>query len=366
MIVHRHHLLEHMHRDPDFLPARGIQFARLAIAKACADMPDERLHKAQQRWGARSTVVQMLKADIGGHESGDADFLTSGTRDQAAEFGEVVDSTGLLRSGLTPVPANVPYVAAVTAPTAGWIEQSKGIPVSRAVLDRSTLQAKKIGSLLVLTQELINSSDPRTEMLVLQMMLRAARLTADSAIADPANTGNDATPASITSGATPITSTGDIADDAEAAINAYGGSLETAVWWLRPDLAAQAGLRAGANGAGAGLGALGGTLAGLPAYTSAGIPSDSSGSPLILVDRASVALVDEGYEVQRSRHGSLEMSDTPSAAADVPTSAGVGTKIVSLFQVGAVGLLLLRHVNWTLANPAGAVVVENCDYSAGA
>ncbi len=47
--------------------------------------------------------------------------------------------------------------------------------MSRAVLDRSTLQAKKIGSLLVLTQELIQSADPRVEMMVLSMMLRSAR-----------------------------------------------------------------------------------------------------------------------------------------------------------------------------------------------
>ena len=195
----------------------------------------------------------------------------------------------------------MPFLAAITDPTASWVEQSKGVPVSRAVLDRSTLQAKKIGSLLVLTQELIQSADPRVEMMVLSMMLRSARLTADLAISDPSNSGDDATPASITSGATPIASSGDLADDALAAIDAYGGSLETAVWWMRSDLAAQAGIRAGGFGAGAGLGALGGVLAGLPVYTSEAIPADSSGSPLILLDRASVALVDEGYQVARSR-----------------------------------------------------------------
>ena len=354
-----------MNRDPDFLPARGIQFARLAIAKAAGTHFDEHVAYAARRWGTRSNVVQMLKADVGGHDSGDTDFLTAGTRDAAAEFGEIVDMRGLLQ-GLTPVPANTPFIGAVADPSAGWVGQSKGIPVSRAVLDRTTLQPKKIGSLIVLTNELVNSSDPRTELLVLGMMLRAARLTADSAIADPANTGGDDTPASVTAGATPISSTGDIADDAEAAIAAYGGSLESAVWWLRPELAAQAGLRAGANGAGAGLGALGGTLAGLPAYTSAGIPADSSGSPLILVDRSSVALTDLGYEVQRSRHSTVEMSDAPTGAGDTPTIAGNGTKMVSLFQVGAIGLLLLRHVNWALANPAGAVVVQDCSYAAAA
>ena len=53
-----------MHRDPDFLPARGIQFARLAIAKAAGTYVDEQLDYAARRWGTRSTVVQMLKADV--------------------------------------------------------------------------------------------------------------------------------------------------------------------------------------------------------------------------------------------------------------------------------------------------------------
>jgi HK97 family phage major capsid protein len=208
-------------------------FARLAMATAAGSTTDERLAYVQRRWGSRSPVAQMVvKADVSGHEIGDTDFLSAGTAEGAAEFGEIVDSQGLLRSGLTLVPANTPFLAAVTNPTASWVEQSKSVPVSRAVLDRSTLQAKKVAALLILTQELVNSQDSRAEMTVLRMMLRSARLAADAAIADPANSGNAATPASLTADATPITSTGDLADDAEAALNAFGGCART--WRHRP------------------------------------------------------------------------------------------------------------------------------------
>jgi HK97 family phage major capsid protein len=352
-----------MNRDPDFLPARGIQFARLALATAAAADVGQRIDFAAKRWGGRSTVVSMLKADVAGHEAADSTANVAGTFEQAAEFGEIVDSRGLLRD-LTPVPSNVPFLAAVTDPASAWVGQSKGVPVSRAVLDRTTLQPKKIGSLLVLTQEMINSADPRVEQMVLSMMLRSARLTADAAIASPANTGDAATPAAITAAATPINSTDKIANDAQAAIEAFGGSLETACWWMRPDLAAQAGLRAGAFGAGAGLGALGGTLAGLPVYTSMGIPVSSTTSPLILLDRASVALVDEGYAVVRSLAGTVEMSDAPSGATDTPVTAGTGTKFVSLFQEGAVGLLLVRRVNWHLGDANAVVVISGANYAA--
>lgn len=352
-----------MQRDSDFLPARGLQFARSAMAKAAGRNIDERIGYATKHWGPRSAVVQMLKADVSGHEAADSTANVAGTSEQAAEFGELVDSGGLLRSRLTPVPANVPFLAAVTPPSSSFIGQSKGVPVSRAALDRSTMQARKVGSLIVITQEWLDASDARAELLVLNMMLRSARLTIDAALADPSNAGDAATPASITAGATPINSTGDIADDAQAAIAAYSGSLETAVWWMRPDLAAQASLRA-PQGAGAGLGAKGGVLAGLPCYVSEGIPIDSSGSPLILVDSASVALVDEGYSVMRSQHGTVEMSTAPTGATDTPVTAGTGTKMVSLWQEGAVGLLLIRRANWKLANPGAAVIIQDCNYGA--
>ena len=231
---------QHLMHDPDFLPARGIQFARLAIAKAQTETNP--IDYAARRWGARSAVVQMLKSDVAGHESGDASFDTAGTN-ASAEFGELVDNAGLLRAGLTGVPAGVPFIGAATAPSAAWVGNGRAIPVSRAALDRQTLQPKSVASLLVLTNALLTNSDPRTELLVLGMMQRAARKAVDLAIADPANSGDDDTPASVTAGATPISSTGDLADDAEAAIAAYGGSLETACWWMSSRLAVQAGLR---------------------------------------------------------------------------------------------------------------------------
>jgi hypothetical protein len=128
---------------------------------------------------------------------------------------------------------------------------------------------------------------------------------------------------------------------------------------MHPRLAAQAGLRAGAGGAGADLGVKGGSLAGIPAYCSAGVPAGT----LILVDRASVALVDEGYEVVRSTQGTVEMSTAPAGATDTPVSAGA-TKFVSLFAADAVGLLLVRRVNWHLADANAVVVTSGANYAA--
>lgn len=63
-------------------------------------------------------------------------------------------------------------------------------------------------------------------------------------------------------------------------------------------------------------------------------------------------------------HGTVEMSDAPSGASDTPVTAGTGTKFVSLFQENAVGLMLVRRVNWHLADADAVVVVTGANYAA--
>ena len=93
-----------MHHDPDFLPARGIQLApRLALATAAGETLGDRIDYAAARWGQRSTVVSLLKADVSGHEAADNTANVAGTAENGAEFAELVDSQGLLR-GLSSVP----------------------------------------------------------------------------------------------------------------------------------------------------------------------------------------------------------------------------------------------------------------------
>jgi HK97 family phage major capsid protein len=349
------------------LPHRGVMFARAAIAKAVTKSHREAVDFARTRWGAKSPVVEFIKADVAGAESTDADFDAADTGEVGAEFADLAASQTLVdRAGFVRVASGVPFIAATSGGTASWIAGGKAIPVSRSALDRSVLRAKKVGALQVFSRPLLEDASERVERMVLTAMLRTAARAVDAALIDPAGSGDAATPASLTSGATPIASAGDLADDVDAAIGAYAGdlNLSSAVWMMNPRHAAQAGIRAGATGLAADLGARGGTLAGLPVYTSESVPVDSTGGLLVLVDAASVALLDEGYEVRRAEHATVEMSDSPSGDIIAPATAGDGTKWVSLFQEDAVGLLLIRRVNWHLARADAIVVVDGVDYSA--
>lgn len=346
-------------RNRDYLPIPGLDLARIALARAAGRTTEEAVEFARGRWGRASDIVSILKGDVSGHETADPTFDPERTANAGAEFARVVDQAGLLRSGLVPVVGGLPFIGAVTDPGATFIANGKAIPVSRSVLDRETLHAKKVASLLVVTDELLAGTDPGVEALLLGQMLRSARRAIDNALTDPNNGGDAATPASITSTATSISSVGNLADDCEAAIAAYTGSLGSACWFMSSALATQAELRSGGFGTGAGLGVSGGVLAGLPCFASDGIEPTTSGSPLILVDRAQVALLDEGYSVARSTQSVIEFTDEPSG--DIIAPATMAPKFASLFQNSATALLLVRRVNWHAALGA-VVVVENCDY----
>ncbi len=322
----------------------------------------EEIDFACSRWGRSSEVVECLKADISAHESGDPQFPTAGTAEAGAEFARIVDQVGLLRSGLVSVPGGVPFVGAITDPGASFVAGGKAIPLSRAVLDRQTLQAKKVASLIVVTEELLSGTDPGIEQMLVGQMLRSARRAIDAALTDPTNAGDDATPAAVTATAAAIQSGGQLSIDAENALEAYTGSLSSACWWMPSSLAVAAELTSNGLGAGSDLTVNGGMLCGIPAFASDGIAPSSNGNVLVLLDRAQIAIVDEGYSVARSGASLIEFSDSPTGDVNAPASAS--PKYASLFQSGAVGLLLIRRVNW-YAPPGAVVIVEGCDYTPG-
>ncbi len=343
---------------------RGQTFARTTIAKAATSDARAALAFAATRWGSQSGPALELKAAIAGGATDDADYVgLVGTANEAAsEFLDMVSQLDLIgRLGLRRVPPGVPVVAGSSGATAYWVGQSKAVPVSRQAFERISMYSKRLAALVVVSNELLQSADPRAEALFLRDLIRAAVALSDSSFIDPAGTASATTPASITAGVTPISSTGDLADDVEAAIEAFTGNLLTASWVCHPRTAAQAGIRAGTGGAGADLGAKGGTLAGLSVTTSEGVPYDSSGGLLVLLDAANIALVDEGFDTQRSTVGTIEQSDTPTGATDTPASM---TTLVSLFSTDSTAIKLTRSINWTAAPGAGVVVVEGCNYGA--
>lgn len=355
--------------DYDHNLTRGLAFARLAIAKAIGgQLPTERHQFATKRWGSRSTVADLvLKASVSGAGSGSGEWGAemAGTTQIAAEFLDLVHAQSIIGKlhGLRRVPANVPFITQSGGAVAHWRGQSKAAPLSAGSLDRDSMAALGLSALMVFPIDLLRDSSPEAEAMILRDMVAAARELADSSFIDPANSGTAGiSPAAVTYNATTIASTGDAADDIEAAVGAFGGSLETASWILPPRTAVQMGLRAGGRGIAADVGARGGTLAGLPAICSESCPHDSDSGTIALVDAGGICLREDGLDVAPSREAMVEMSDAPAGAGDTPTAASVVP--VALWQAELVGLKITLRVNWRRARSGSVVIISSAAYPA--
>lgn len=344
--------------------SKGLTFTRAAVATALAPATDAEKHRfAAARWGSESRVADFLrKSAVGGTNATNTPELTDPA---VVEFIEVVQPLTILGKlrGLRRVPPNSPFVAQIGVATAYWTAQGKATPVSKSAFDRTTMASLKIAALCVFDKALLESADPRAENLIRHDLTQAVAGLSDQTFIDAGNSGiSGQMPAAITYGAPTLTSSGSLAEDLAAAIEAFQGDIQSAAWVMHPRLAVQIGLLAGGRGVAADLGARGGSLAGLPAIVSPSCQLDSDGGTITLLDAASVCLLDEGAELFISKQGTVEMDSTPTG--DTITPAAATKQLVSLFQTDSCGLIVSRSLNWKLARAGAVISVTGCHYSA--
>jgi HK97 family phage major capsid protein len=339
-----------------FPDTEASTYLRAVIARSMGDIgKGGPVDYARTRWGVDSDVVEVVKADVQGGELQAGSWGTS-LANQAAVFLELVDAGSIIGKlpGLRRVPANTPYVAVTSGPTAYWRGQSKGVPCSTLGLTPGTLSPLSLGALIVVSNTLLESNDPKAEALIRDAMVKAIRHASDFSFVDQSNAGVPGVePPSITNGVSGLTSTGDLAGDIGLLLEGFGGDLQTSAWIMSPSVAAQIVLSTGGVGLGADLGLRGGQLLGLPAIVSSSSEHTSSGGDLVLVDAARVVLIDEGINVVKSNVATVEMSTLPTGATDTPVA--MSQKMVSLYQDDATAFLATRRINWVAA--AGAVAV---------
>jgi len=341
---------------------RGSTFIRTFLAVMNAGDTRTALMIAEKRWGAHSPTALVLKAAVAAGNTFDP--LWAGNLAEAdgaqMEFLEVVRPMTIVGrlAHLRRVPVRVPVAANSAGTVAYWVGEGKAKPVTSAAFDRKRLSATKVVGLAVISEEMGRFGDS-AELTLRDDIATAISLATDAAFIDPANTGViDERPAAVTADAITIPSSGGSAEniraDIEAAIAAFGGNLTTAAWVTHPRAAVSIGLRLSAAGLANDLGALGGTLAGLPVLTSEAVPYDSTGTLLVLVDAGSVLYAEEGIRLDRSNQASVAMSDSPD---DGPVTA------VSLFQTNSIGLLVERVINWEVGRANGVVVITGVSYT---
>jgi HK97 family phage major capsid protein len=180
---------------------------------------------------------------------------------------------------------------------------------------------------------------------------------------DPSVTAVDnVTPASITSGATEVTSTGatgaTIKADFRSMLDAANSDLTSPVWIMRRrDAIYLAGLE----------GADGGLLfpnapreiLGIPTLLTSAVPA-TAGSPaedrfVVLLDQESVLIADTGrLNIEVSTRATMEMRNDPQANS----KTGNATAVVSLFQTSSYAVKVVREIGWLRAHDAGVVFMQ--------
>jgi HK97 family phage major capsid protein len=324
-------------------------------------------YTAGQGWPNERAVVESIKAAIN-PMSTTSNPLASPASFDLADFVRPLTIIGKL-ANLRRVPSRTRAIAATAGSAAFWAGEAQPRRISRLTLQGEILEQLSIVAILITSVELLQSSSPSAEVTLSRDIGAAAAQALDLAFIDIDNAGEEnARPASITNGVTPIVSAGatlanidsDLAKLVQALSDA-GSDLMDAVWVLNPRTALYLARLRGTGGALAfpGLSVLGGELLGLPAITSASVPM-SIGSPgagqtsITLLDQSQILLADDGagsFSVMDK--GSLQMEPEPGSGAQA---------MVSLFQTNSAALRVVRHANWKRCRDGMAQVLSEVAY----
>ncbi|MGU1371682.1 phage major capsid protein [Pseudomonas aeruginosa] len=299
-------------------------------------------------YGHSSAVVRLLEKAVVTTSDlhADPDFRSAGRA-----FIELVQTRSLIGkiNSISPfraIPAETRVLAQTERPAAYWTAQGQPKVATHTAFEQKRLDSKKVTALLVLTNELLQGQGAAFESAVSNDLVNPIAALEGVSFLDPTNSGNAESPASITSGVTPIPSSGSDADavrtDIRALFASFGGSLETAVIAMHPESALELSMMQASLGE-TSLTVRGGEMFGIPVVTSNSVPKDSNGALVALIDPAGILLTDEGVDIKQSTIATIQTDDGQG-----------GTGYLSLWQNDLTSALAERFLNWEAVR-AGSV-----------
>ena len=335
---------------------RGTLFVRSLLCQARAGANGDPVEVARANYGDR--VAYNVKATVAAGSIGSGDWGEALATPEQAEFFAVVRQQSILGrlSGLREVPLNTRVQTAAGGLRAYWVSAGAPMPVAKASILGSTLKPLKLAGLFVGTQELFRSASREAEARLRDDLSRAIAEEMDRAFIDPANSGvAGERPASVTSGAIPIPSTGSPGTDIATLVEGFSGDLLASAFVTDPLTAAEIALARDAGGAFQfpDAGPRGGSLLGLPLIVSRSSPRDSNGGQLVLLDPTGIAYGAEGIRAVASDEATLEMVDDPAGPAEQ----------VSMFQTNSVAILAEARVNWEVQRAGCIAIITAASYA---
>jgi HK97 family phage major capsid protein len=277
------------------------------------------------------------------------------------EFIELSRAATIL--GRIPGIRKVPFNTSVPVVTAGgtykWVGQGKAKPVGKMQFGSASLGTSKAAGIIVLTEELVRSSQPSAEMIVRDEMIAGIAAFLDQQFTDPAVAAvADTNPASITNGAPTAASLDDPAKDLGLIISYFTTNNvplgKVAILMSEANAFAMGyGRNALGTASFPGVGPQGGTANGITI-----VASNTVGDKVIGVAADRILLADDGgVTIDVSREASIQMDDAPVSPADPAT-----TVWSSLWQDNLVGLRAERFINWKKANATAVYYLTGAVY----
>jgi HK97 family phage major capsid protein len=285
----------------------------------------------------------------------------------AAEYVEYLRPQTILGRipGVRKIPFNVHMPRAIGGTSAGWVGETVPKPLSKMSFDNIYLGFAKISAICALSNELVMFSSPAAEEVVSRDLGAAIIGFQDSSFIDHTISAvPDVSPAAITYGITPITSSGStaveiISDVAKMFAAGIAGNVhfDNGCWVMHPRTANYLGslLTTGGQRLWPEINIRGGMWYGLPVITSASVPVESGGeTTLTLIDGGEVFLADDsGVTLSASNEAALQMLTNPATGA---------TTQISLWQANLSGIKVERWENWARRHDAGVQILESVSF----
>lgn len=339
----------------------GIGFARVARVKAIAHINHaDPIQVAKSLYPDDEDLNKLLtKAAVPAANTGNATWAGNLVLDGGAYFADFIEYlrprtvVGQVSDRLRRLPFDTQVLVQGSAGSAKWVAEGAAKPLTQWTYTRTKLAPLKVATIAAATKEMLNRASAAADALIRDELTRAVGAAIDGTFvsADAAVSGES--PAGIRNGVSGMVLTGDgsiegIRCDAAAMLKELvQDNLSIAgSFWIMPETVA-IDLSAAINAFGApafpGVTPTGGTFMGLPVFTSQYLPTDSSGSVVMLIKGDEIFLGDEGgVQVSMSDQASLVMDDAPSMNSTTPTAA----QVVSLWQTNSVGFLVERFINF--------------------
>ncbi len=360
----------------------GIAFARMARVKALSftgqlnGLRDES-QIAKQLYPMDEKLVHAIeKTAVPAASTGSATWAGNLINEGGAAFADFVEYLrprtlyGQVSGRFRRLPFDAPVLVQGSGGTAAWVKEGEAKPLTQWTYTRAKLTALKVAAIVAATKETLMRSSVAADQFLRDELARAVGATIDGTLVSDAAAVTDESPAGLLNGTAALTLTGDgtvqgIRCDIAQYLKALVGDNLTVsgAFWVMPETVA-IDLSLATNEVGApafpGITPTGGTLAGLPVFTSQYVPTDSDGPVVALIKGDEIFLGDEGgISVSVSDQATLQMDNAPTQNSVTPTA----TTGVSLWQTNSVAFLVERFLNWSKRR-SSAVVWANVNWDA--